>query len=364
MFNTLILSDDPMDGSRSLRKRKASSESEEKPLIEMRKRPRRGTSVEKLLQVSTVDGHTEVDGALKNSIDINSPRTRGSRRAGRKSDRVLVSVAEPRSEDNLTLIIRLPSEKLGTLDHERRKKRKRENERRRRERLQRPAAPEPEVQHFPGLPPHTLREQYLFSDSSGDDKPKPKPYGGILNDTEADTSRSFPQLSDMKKFEDARKKAEEQWKQKAHTAAAAETSRSTQKQTSSASKIKCIDFGGYEIDTWHAAPYPEEYTRNRVLYICEYCLKYMNSDFVAWRHKVCSRPDARTASTMLNISYSSNALPNIRQAMRFIVMVAFPFSRSMAAKTQSIVRIFASWPSYFSAQRRYTTMWTLSYSTS
>ncbi|KAI6804608.1 hypothetical protein KC361_g149 [Hortaea werneckii] len=56
-----------------------------------------------------------------------------------------------------------------------------------------------------------------------------------------------------------------------------------------ASKIKCINFGQFEIDTWHAAPYPEEYSRNKHLYICEFCLKYMSSDYVAWRHKLkCS----------------------------------------------------------------------------
>ncbi|KAF2103851.1 hypothetical protein NA57DRAFT_31099, partial [Rhizodiscina lignyota] len=60
----------------------------------------------------------------------------------------------------------------------------------------------------------------------------------------------------------------------------------TPKASGPPSKIKCINFGGYEIDTWHAAPYPEEYSRNRVLYICEFCLKYMNSDYVAWRHKL------------------------------------------------------------------------------
>ncbi|EME84670.1 uncharacterized protein MYCFIDRAFT_134543, partial [Pseudocercospora fijiensis CIRAD86] len=61
------------------------------------------------------------------------------------------------------------------------------------------------------------------------------------------------------------------------------------KQAGQASKIKCINFGQYEIDTWHAAPYPEEYSRNKHLYICEFCLKYMSSDYVAWRHKLkCS----------------------------------------------------------------------------
>jgi histone acetyltransferase SAS3 len=61
---------------------------------------------------------------------------------------------------------------------------------------------------------------------------------------------------------------------------------SRQSKSTTASKIKCVNFGGWEIDTWHAAPYPEEYSKNRVLYICEFCLKYMNSDYVAWRHKV------------------------------------------------------------------------------
>ena len=72
-----------------------------------------------------------------------------------------------------------------------------------------------------------------------------------------------------------------------------EPTKPSQKMSGPPSKIKCINFGGFEIDTWNAAPYPEEYSRNKILYICEFCLKYMNSDFVAWRHKVRFR-DART----------------------------------------------------------------------
>jgi hypothetical protein len=51
-------------------------------------------------------------------------------------------------------------------------------------------------------------------------------------------------------------------------------------------KIKTIQFGNYEIDTWYAAPYPEEYNQQPVLYICEYCLKYVKSEYVLERHKV------------------------------------------------------------------------------
>lgn len=130
---------------------------------------------------------------------------------------------------------------------------------------------------------------------------KGKPYGGILGEAEADTSRTFPQLVDRKRFEEARQKAEEEWAQRAAEAAAAAEASSNvngpgqsgrgsssggHKMGGTPSKIQSINFGGFEIDTWHAAPYPEEYSRNRVLYICEFCLKYMASQYVAWRHKV------------------------------------------------------------------------------
>ncbi len=44
-------------------------------------------------------------------------------------------------------------------------------------------------------------------------------------------------------------------------------------------KVRNIDkivFGEYEIDTWYYSPYPlEELKHTEILYICEYCLKYM-----------------------------------------------------------------------------------------
>ena len=122
------------------------------------------------------------------------------------------------------------------------------------------------------------------------DEAKSKPYGGILTETEADTSRTLPAPADRAKFEEARQKAEEEWKRKTALAEAeldqTKVGRGSQKVSGPPSKIKCINFGGYEIETWYAAPYPEEYSRNRVLYICEFCLKYMSSDYIAWRHKL------------------------------------------------------------------------------
>ncbi|CCE79432.1 Piso0_001494 [Millerozyma farinosa CBS 7064] len=52
------------------------------------------------------------------------------------------------------------------------------------------------------------------------------------------------------------------------------------------SKIKKIQFRNFEIDTWYTAPYPEEYSRSDVLFICEYCLKYMVSPVSYERHQL------------------------------------------------------------------------------
>ena len=128
---------------------------------------------------------------------------------------------------------------------------------------------------------------YSFHERENDEL-KSKPYGGILNDIDADTSKTLPLAADRVRFNEARQKAEEEWKLKTANAEAdlEHKSRSSQKLAGPPSKIKCVNFGGYEIETWYAAPYPEEYSRNRVLYICEFCLKYMSSDYIAWRHKL------------------------------------------------------------------------------
>lgn len=130
---------------------------------------------------------------------------------------------------------------------------------------------------------------YSFHDKDMDEL-KSKPYGGILTEAQSDTSKTLPQADDRRMFDNARQKAEEEWAYKtALEHAEAENVKKPRKVSGPASQIECINFGGYEIDTWYAAPYPEEYSRNRVLHICEFCLKYMNSEYVAWRHKMkCS----------------------------------------------------------------------------
>lgn len=140
---------------------------------------------------------------------------------------------------------------------------------------------------IPSFSTHYATPFYSFHERENDDL-KSKPYGGILSEADADTSKTLPLAADRAKFNDASTKAEEEWKKKtaALEAEVEVKGRSSQKVAGPPSKIKCVNFGGYEIETWYAAPYPEEYSRNKVLYICEFCLKYMNSDFVAWRHKL------------------------------------------------------------------------------
>jgi histone acetyltransferase SAS3 len=138
----------------------------------------------------------------------------------------------------------------------------------------------------PFLPSAFSQPFYSFFDKDAGDV-RGKPYGGILNNSEADTHKTMPTSLDRQKFENAKQRAEEQWKQRVYASSASGMPhRKAKKTTGPGSHIECIEFGGWEIDTWYAAPYPEEYSRNRVLYICEFCLKYMNSDYVAWRHKL------------------------------------------------------------------------------
>ena len=294
VFNTLILDDDPLDGSRSLRKRKASStEADEAAISSKRRRRQRGPS-EAISTISEAhlsrtradnvinatdkveDGATNTNRACSSPRKSRTPKPRG----GKDFQRTSVALVRHESE-SIVLSFRVDQAKFSKLLAVQNKKK--------RQRPPRPAAATL-AQHTTAAPSystHYTTPFYSFHERENDEL-KSKPYGGILSEVEADTSKTLPQAADRARFNEARQKAEEEWKLKA---AASEPDvevrgRASQKVAGPPSKIKCINFGGYEIETWYAAPYPEEYSRNRVLYICEFCLKYMNSDYVAWRHKL------------------------------------------------------------------------------
>lgn len=105
-----------------------------------------------------------------------------------------------------------------------------------------------------------------------------EPYRGVIKGDDADTSRTLPDEKDEEIFNTALKFAQHDNNDRPEHDVA------NNNATTNASQIRKIHFGKHEIDTWYSAPYPEEYSKNRVLPICEFCLKYMSSDYVAWRH--------------------------------------------------------------------------------
>ncbi|KAJ3278767.1 hypothetical protein HK104_002040 [Borealophlyctis nickersoniae] len=114
------------------------------------------------------------------------------------------------------------------------------------------------------------------------------PFGGKLTQEEADISRCKPGASDKKRFA----RAKEQAKATEPSIPTPAPTEDTQEGDEDAMfynpvvpKIAKIQFGAWEIDTWYAAPYPEEYNEQPILYLCEYCFKYMKSAYVLGRHK-------------------------------------------------------------------------------
>ncbi|KAI5310878.1 hypothetical protein KEM55_004915 [Ascosphaera atra] len=324
IFNTVIIGDDSMDGTRALRKRRGVDESEQtESMSTPRKRLRRevnsheGTataspagSLRKTREMSVRD-HTpgDIQSSLGIKVEPQRREKKGEKTEERKVGRgrgggAAGTRGRPRekrpscdivhqSKKSLVLALRLNRGRLNKLLKPGRNLNGAPSTSAptstslalKKNTLAPPTLPR-DATHFPKSSPFTA-PFYTFHERENDEL-KSKPYGGILSEADAETTRTLPFQRDREKFEAARQKAEEQWRQKMEQAEQAGeiTTYADEKVSGPPSKIKCINFGGWEIETWYAAPYPEEYSRNRVLYICEFCLKYMNSAFVAWRHKL------------------------------------------------------------------------------
>lgn len=48
--------------------------------------------------------------------------------------------------------------------------------------------------------------------------------------------------------------------------------------------IDCIELGRYRVTPWYFSPYPKEFSKIPVVYICEFCLKYTDSQYRLRRH--------------------------------------------------------------------------------
>lgn len=314
VFNTLILPDDELDGSRSLRKRKTPSEDvDEPPRPAVRKRIRSSPTDDENHTQQPEDEQVEdeeedeLTGAARpekslhaddrdefddETAEPDSPKSRAGRPQRHHKNRKRGAWLMSQSEEPKSIIMAF-SVTVAQWDQIERdvvkKQKRRERDRLRRARNSRrtvTAEPEDAVMPFPTVQTTMYHSPYYPFRDKEPDESKQKPYGGILTEAEADTSRTFPTEVDIQAFKNAKEKADREWQEKVDKMGEAPV---RSKQANQASKIKCINFGHFEIDTWHAAPYPEEYSRNKHLYICEFCLKYMSSDYVAWRHKLkCS----------------------------------------------------------------------------
>ncbi|KAF5018282.1 hypothetical protein F66182_9747 [Fusarium sp. NRRL 66182] len=270
----------PAEETRTLRKRKSSSLEDDGNVISLRKR-RRHQSNDATSESTARNGSAEPG------------RHHASRTLRLKVTRPTAVSIEKRTRTSLVVKVKVkPGNLREILSRKKREKRRQPGSTTKpppQRQAQTPRAVPPPISSIPT--PFTTDNYsqpfYSFFDRETDEM-KGKPYGGILTEAEADTSKTFPTEDDRAKFKDANKKAADEWRarilamhQDAHMPI-----RRAKKTSENASQIECIEFGGWEIDTWYAAPYPAEYSRNRVLYICEFCLKYMNSDYVAWRHKL------------------------------------------------------------------------------
>ncbi|KFY78848.1 hypothetical protein V499_02093 [Pseudogymnoascus sp. VKM F-103] len=290
VFNNLIVDDDPMDGSRLLRKRKTSSaEAEEGVISSIGKRRKRTSDGSSNAIMTDAEAAENIDGHKLEPAEGFNNENKAAEPASSRPSRSLrpLKVTKPpvtiekHSRTSLIIRIRLNATDLARIlsnPPKPVKKRPRSTPAARRASI---SAPPPAY-----VPRIYSQPFYSFHDKDMDEL-KSKPYGGILTEAQSDTTKTLPQADDRRMFDNARQKAEEEWAQKtALEHAEAENVKKPRKVSGPASQIECINFGGYEIDTWYAAPYPEEYSRNRVLHICEFCLKYMNSEYVAWRHKM------------------------------------------------------------------------------
>ncbi|KAI9592531.1 acyl-CoA N-acyltransferase [Syncephalis fuscata] len=114
-------------------------------------------------------------------------------------------------------------------------------------------------------------------------------FAGRLTPKEADTSRYRPTVHDKFNFEQAKRKAEASLNIKDIAILASGSSAARpriSKKDRELHGVQAIQLGDRLIKTTYSAPYPEEYARFPLLYLCEYCLKYMKSPFTAERHKV------------------------------------------------------------------------------
>ena len=99
-------------------------------------------------------------------------------------------------------------------------------------------------------------------------------FNNKLTKEECDTTLCTPQYSDIECFENC------------YRLANLDNEPTTDLDKQVISKTEKIRIDKYLIDTWYSAPYPEEYNKSPILYLCQFCFKYMKSELSLNRHQV------------------------------------------------------------------------------
>lgn len=103
------------------------------------------------------------------------------------------------------------------------------------------------------------------------------------------------------------------------------------------SQIEYIVLRNYEIKPWYTSPFPEHINQNKMVFICEFCLKYMTSRYTFYRHQL-------------------KCLTFKPPEMKFIATVSCLFGKLMGGRMSCIVKIFACWQNVLSILRLCITM--------
>ncbi|WFD03442.1 histone acetyltransferase [Malassezia obtusa] len=160
-------------------------------------------------------------------------------------------------------------------------------------------------------------------------QPEDEPFAGLLSGDDALTHLNAPNADDVARFQSSKRAAEEQLGGAVSTQSgalarlpprAASVAREERFSSPASSRtddsgvengvaqpVRMIRFGKYDIDTWFQAPFPEEYSSvpGGRLWVCEFCLKYMKSRFMATRHRlkcIMSYPPGQEIYRANNIS--------------------------------------------------------------
>lgn len=104
-----------------------------------------------------------------------------------------------------------------------------------------------------------------------------EPFAGILSGDDAQTDANNPTPEDTERYALSHARAQRCLGLVGNG-----------KPGADAAPVRMIRFGKYDIDTWFAAPFPEEYTMvpGGRLWVCEHCFKYMKSRTMAQRHRM------------------------------------------------------------------------------